>query len=145
MSEADRLNAILEQEAPAAHAMLSAVGRRAAFPLGNPAQSAEARGTRLNATIGQVTDGDGQAMPLPSMAERLSALDGRKAFLYSPQAGHPDLRKAWQVRQRRLAADSAVPTSLPLVTHGLTQGLSMVADLFADRARDLEDGGRPEE
>ena len=132
MTEADRLNAILAREAPAVWQALSDVGRRAAFPLGNPAQSAEAKGTALDATIGQITDGRGGPLPLPALADRAGALDRKKGFLYSAQQGHADLRKAWGARQRRLSGGSTARVSSPLVVHGLTQGIGMVSDLFAD-------------
>ncbi len=137
MSEADRLNAILERDAPAVHRCLTDLGRRVAFPLGNPAQSAQARGTQHNATIGQVTDGRGGALPVPALGDSLGDLDRKKAFLYSPQPGHADLRKAWAARQRAHAGGSKAPTSLPILTHGLTQGLSFLADLFVDAETDV--------
>ena len=132
MSEAERLNALLSETLPAAARCLSEVGRRVAFPRGIPAQSGEARGTEINATIGQITDGDDGALPLPALQSRIPALDPSIAFLYSPQDGQPALRLAWQARQRAKSGGSEVPTSLPVVTHGLSQGISMVADLFAD-------------
>ncbi len=132
MSDVERINAILRRDAPAVWDALSDLGRRVAFPMGNPAQSVDAKGTRLNATIGQVTDGRGGALPLPSMQTDLGAHDAKKWFLYSPQPGHADLRDAWAARQRRLSGGSTLPTSKPLVTHGLTQGISLIADLFAD-------------
>jgi aspartate/methionine/tyrosine aminotransferase len=131
MTEAERLNGILAREAPAVWRALSDVGRRAAFPLGNPAQSAEAKGTALDATIGQITDGKGGPLPLPAVAARVMG-DAAKWLLYSPQQGHPDLRKAWGARQRRWSGGSTAATSQPLVVHGLTQGIGMVAELFAD-------------
>jgi aspartate/methionine/tyrosine aminotransferase len=137
MSESERLNEVLRREAPAAFRCLSELGLRAAFPMGNPAQSAQARGTRLNATIGQVTDGRGGAVPIEAMRALVPALDPEMAFLYSPQAGHSPLRKAWHERQRSQSGGSTVPTSMPILVHGLTQGLSFVADLFADADTDV--------
>jgi aspartate/methionine/tyrosine aminotransferase len=52
------------------------------------------------------------------------------ALAESPPAGWPELRRLWRQRQRRGVAE-AVPSSLPLVTAGLSHGLSLVADLFA--------------
>ena len=68
MSIADALNDDLAAEFPAAFRALSRLGRRIYFPQGIPAQSADARGTRYNATIGQVTDGHGSPTPLPAIA-----------------------------------------------------------------------------
>lgn len=132
MSEAKRLNAILERETPALAACLSPLGRRAAFPQGIPAQSGEAKGTEINATVGQITDGNGRPLPLEALAELVPGLDEKTAFLYSPQEGHADLRNAWARRQHQLALGSTAWATTPITLHGLTQGVSMVADLFAD-------------
>jgi len=135
MTIADALNDDLAAEWPAASRALSALGRRAFFPQGIPAQSAEARGTRYNATIGQVTDGHGSPIPLPAIDEVFVGLDAVKSHLYSPPAGHSDLRQAWAARQRALSGGSTTPTTLPFLTIGLTQALSFAAELF------LEEGG----
>lgn len=129
MSEAERLNRILEREAPALARCLSPLGRAAAFPRGIPFQSAQARGTRLNATIGQLTNGFGAPLPLPSLEEATAMLDPVGTFLYPPVAGPPALCAAWQARQKRIAG-ATVATSQSLVTHGLTHALSLCADLF---------------
>jgi len=133
----DAINGDLERDAPALFRALSDVGRRVFYPPGIPQQAAQARGLALDGTIGQITDGHGHALPLPEMeamlavgsAERLS-----RAFLYSPVEGVPELRQAWRARQRR-GVDDALSSTLPLVTNGLTHGLSIVADLFAGPGR----------
>jgi aspartate/methionine/tyrosine aminotransferase len=107
------------------------------FPPDVPAQSAEARGKGLNGTIGQITDGRGGAVPLPAMAEALGGLsseDLTRALLYSPVEGIPEVRQRWRAWQRRGVPDS-VPSSLPLVTAGLTHSLSVLADLFGTEGR----------
>ncbi|MCO4747756.1 MAG: aminotransferase class I/II-fold pyridoxal phosphate-dependent enzyme [Proteobacteria bacterium] len=132
MSEAARLNAILEREAPALAACLSDLGRRVAFPQGIPAQSGQAKGTEINATVGQITDGRGSPLPLPALADLVPGLDRRTAFLYSPQDGHGKLRDAWSTRQRSLSQGSTAEATRPIALHGLTQGVSTLADMFAD-------------
>ncbi len=130
------LNRQLEQESPEILAALSALGRGAVFPPDIPVQAAEARDTEFNGTIGVFTDGQGGAVPLPAIAEGLAlepALRDR-ALLYSPVGGLPDLRQSWRQWQRRGVAE-APPSSLPLVTAGLTHGLSLVADLFGGAGR----------
>ena len=136
-AEADAVNRALAEEAPALHAALSPLGRRAVYPKGIPFQAAEARGKAYNATIGQITDGRGGAVPLPSMAAALAGLaphERNRAMLYSPIEGFADLRKAWRDWQRR-DAPAGADSSLPLVTVGLTHGLSLAADLFAGEGR----------
>ncbi|MEZ4319097.1 MAG: aminotransferase class I/II-fold pyridoxal phosphate-dependent enzyme [Myxococcota bacterium] len=132
MSESDRLNKILEREAPAVYRCLSPLGREAAFPKGIPWQSSQASGTRINATIGQLTDGHGNALPLSVMEGLTDSLDTAMTFLYAPVEGHRSVRQAWRARETMLAGDYAVPVALPIATHGLTHGLTLMADLFGD-------------
>ncbi len=133
--KSELLNALLMRTARAAAETLSPVGRAAAYPDGIPAQAAQARGCEINATIGQITDDTGRAVPLSSMADALNGLDPRGAFLYSAQGGIGELRLAWrrfqQVDASRVDA-SGIPTSLPQVTAGLTEALYLVAQLFTD-------------
>ncbi len=132
----ERLRDAIESASPALWAALSRLGREVAFPPDIPFQAAEAKGRRYNATIGQITDGAGRPLPIPELADALSlpeaALD--RALLYSPVEGRPELRDRWRRWQRRGVADE-VPSSRPLVTVGLTHGLSLVADLFGGPGR----------
>ena len=134
-----RANSALERETPALFSALSPLGRRVVFPPDIPFQAAQARGKSFNATIGQITDGKGGAVRLASLARGLEGLpDDRidRALLYSPVEGIPELRELWRERQRRLAGvPDETPSSLPLVTVGLTHGLSIVADLFGGEGR----------
>lgn len=130
MTESARLNRILQSHAPAAAACLSPLGRAAAFPAGIPFQAAAAKKTEYNGTIGQITDGAGSPLPVPSLLEQVPGLDPVACFLYAPVVGDPALLEAWRARQRALAGDHHTPCSLPIATHGLTHGLSLLADLF---------------
>jgi hypothetical protein len=119
---------------PALWSALSRLGRSVQQPVHFlPLQTAEARGKPFNATIGQITDGHGKAVPLPTMAAALGGLSDEarsRAFLYSPVEGLADLRQAWKKRQAH-----RVPSSLPLVTVGAEQGRSLVGDLFVEEGR----------
>lgn len=132
-------NAVLQTDVPALFAALSPLGRRVVFPPDIPFQAAQARGKAFNATIGQITDGRGGAVRLPSLARGLGGLPDERidrALLYSPVEGIRELRELWRARQRRLAdVPGDVPSSLPVVTVGLTHGLSIVADLFGGEGR----------
>ncbi len=133
MSESDRLNAVLAQELPGVVRCLSPLGRRAAFPKGIVYQAAQAKGSRINATIGQLTDGSGRAMPLKPVARGGRDLPPEETFLYAPVEGPRSLREAWLARERRLAGGTSDgQASLPVVTHGLTHSLSLIAGLFSD-------------
>jgi aspartate/methionine/tyrosine aminotransferase len=127
------LNRVLE--GTVVEGLLSDFGRRAYFPKGIVAQSAEAGklAHRLNATIGIATRG-GQAMHLPAIRERIAGLSPNEIFAYAPTAGAPALREAW--RKEMVAKNPSLagkPTSLPAVAAGLTHGIALAAELFADK------------
>lgn len=123
------LNDALERSHPAAHALLAEAGLRAVFPADITAQTAQAKGCELRATIGQFTRGDGTAFTPPALSDHVHGLDRERTFLYGPVGGHGLLRQAWA---QRLTAQGAGDISLPLVCSGITNGLSLLADLFVD-------------
>ncbi len=128
----DRLNATIQTGSPTLWACLSPLARRAAYPPDIPFQAAEARSKTYNATIGQITDGQGHILALPAIERALAGLpttDRNQALLYSPIDGLAELRQRWRERQRR-GQPADKPSSLPLVVVGLTHGVSLVADLF---------------
>ena len=133
------LNRTIEATSPALAQALSPLGRRIHYPPDIPFQAAEARGKEVNGTIGQITDGAGKALALSAMSEQLAAMPEaarNRSLLYSPVEGMPDVRQAWRAWQRRGVGEE-VPSSLPLVTTGLTHGLSIVADLFGGEGRSV--------
>jgi aspartate/methionine/tyrosine aminotransferase len=130
MNKAEALNLQIESAWPAASAMLSNLGLRAAFPDGVPAQAQEANACELNGSIGQITDGNGNALPLPSLGKLFGDLDRNSSFLYPPQLGIRPLRKAWGLRTESRA--TGLKLTPPMVTVALTHGLSICSDLFTD-------------
>jgi hypothetical protein len=124
----------IQDASPALWATLSRLGRAVQQPVHFlPLQTAEARGKTFNATIGQITDGHGRAVPLPTMDAALGGLPDEarsRAFLYSPVEGLADLRQAWKERQAH-----RIPAALPLVTFGAQQGRALIADLFVEEGR----------
>lgn len=130
MNKAETLNQQIQTAWPAAAALLSPMGLRAAFPAGVPAQAAEAKGCEFNGSIGQVTDGHGNALPLPSLSNLLGDLDRNASLLYPPQLGIAGLRALWRDRITARAPGLSLP--LPMVTVALTHGISLCADLFCD-------------
>jgi len=127
--EAQEVNERLRSLSPALLASLSPLGRRAFSPKGITFQAAQSRGCRINATVGQITDGSGQPFPLAPLAEQLSGLNPRDAFLYAPVAGREPVRQAWHARLAREDARMA-GVALPIVTSGICHALSMAAELF---------------
>jgi aspartate/methionine/tyrosine aminotransferase len=128
------LNQIIEREAPAVMRMLSTLGKKLYFPKGILTQSAEAKekAHRYNATIGEAREQQ-RSMGLPSITCALSGLSPDQALPYAPSAGRNDLRKAWvkEIRDKNPSLGD-LPFSLPVVTSGITHGLSTLADLFID-------------
>ena len=113
--------------------MLSPLGLEVEFPADIPFQAAQAKDKEINATIGQITDGRGAPIVLPSMASSAAGFGSEergRAFLYSPVAGIEELRQLWRSWQHR-DRSRAVVSTLPMVTVGLTHGLSLIADLFS--------------
>jgi aspartate/methionine/tyrosine aminotransferase len=64
----------------------------------------------------------------------LAAGDLELALAGSPVEGLPEVRRRWREWQRR-SAPAMVPSSLPLVTAGLSHGLSLVAELFGGEGK----------
>lgn len=116
-------------------AMLSDVGRRMFFPKGIVAQSAEAgqKATRFNATIGMATS-KGQPMYLSDIYNQFApnAFKPSELFAYAPGGGDQQLRTLWKEEMvRKNPSLEGKLLSQPIVTSGLTHGLSMLAQLFA--------------
>ncbi len=131
---AQELNEIIQNSNTHVYDMLSQVGKNLFFPKGILTQSAEAKekAHKFNATIGMATEG-GRTMYLPSVMAMIKGLEPEEALAYAPSFGNPALRKAWKealfVKNPSLAGKS---TSLPIVSHAITHGLSVVSDMWVD-------------
>jgi aspartate/methionine/tyrosine aminotransferase len=128
------LNQTIEREAPAIMRMLSTLGRELYFPKGILTQSAEAnqKAHRFNATIGEAREAK-KSMGLDAILCHFADLTADNVLPYAPSAGRADLRKAWQgeIRAKNPSLGDT-PMSLPVVTSGITHGLSTIADMFVD-------------
>ncbi len=127
------LNRTLSTDGSPIASMLSDQGRRLYFPSrGILGQSAAAKGSEINATIGTAFENDGTPLTLECLAD-IVQLD-RKAFLYTPSYGLADLRGKW--REMMLEKNPSLrgkQFSMPVVTQALTHGLSVASSLFIDR------------
>lgn len=134
---AQELNAIIKNANPHLMEMFSKTGRRLFFPKGILSQSAEAKqkaDPKFNATIGIATE-NLHTMHLSSV---MSFLDRERirpseALTYAPSFGIPDLRKAWKESlYEKNPSLKGKNISLPVVTTGITHGISVFADMFLD-------------
>ena len=114
-------------------ALLSDVGQRMFFPKGIVAQAAEAAhaGVRHNATQGIATV-NGEPYALPSVARHYAHLSSAQIVSYAPTGGIVALRERWRTELRAKNSALSDNYSLPVVTGGITNAISTVAELFAN-------------
>lgn len=136
--QAEELNQIIRSKSPALYEMLSERGKNIFFPKkGILGQTAEAKGTRINATIGAAIEDDGSPMRLETIASKIN-LDPSLVFPYAPSFGRPDLRARWKsMIYEKSPSLGKTEISLPVVTNALTHGISMAGYLFADAGDDV--------
>jgi aspartate/methionine/tyrosine aminotransferase len=132
---AEELNSQLQ--GTVAGRLLSRLGSRFYFPKGIVAQAGEAKKAAhtANATIGMAFSG-GKPLVLSAIADCVPTLTPEQIVAYAPTAGVEQLRKEWQSRiiQKNPSLNQE-KISLPVVTTGLTGGLSAIADLFVEEGQ----------
>ncbi len=113
--------------------LLSRRGKAIFYPAkGILAQGAAARGKEINATIGTAYEDDGKPMVLPSIARQID-IDTREVFPYAPSEGLKPLRDKWKELVRTKGpALGGVEISVPVVTCGVTNALSVIGYMFVD-------------
>ena len=100
------------------------------FPLnGIVKQATESIGVNINATAGVAYDDDGRLMTLPSLQKYFGLETNR--LNYAPTPGIEDLRYEWmrEIHEKNPSLGTA-PTTLPIVTNGLTHGINITGQLF---------------
>jgi len=131
---AEELNQTIANANPHLMEMLSDVGKKLFFPKGILSQSAEAKekAHKTNATIG-IAKEDGHTMHFKTVMEAICELRPSESITYAPSFGIPALRKVWrsaQLEKNPTLKDK--PISLPVVTSGITHGVSTLSDLWVD-------------
>lgn len=114
--------------------LLSEMGKRFYFPKGIVAQSAEAskNAKRFNATIGIAKIGS-KPIHLSLIRQMVPELDENEIFPYAPTPGILELRELWKAQMiKKNPGLKDKTTTTPLVVGGLTNGISLVADMFFD-------------
>lgn len=131
--QAIALNEVIQKVNSSVFELLSERGKNIFFPkLGILAQSAQAKGKEINATIGEAVEDDGHSMHLPQF-DKLVNLPDSAVFPYAPSFGKPDLRSSWKsfiYKKNPSLEDTLI--SLPIATNGITHALSISAYLFVD-------------
>ena len=131
--QAITLNEVIQKSKPSVFELLSERGKNIFFPkLGILAQSAQAKGKDINATIGEAVEDNGHSMHLSDFDKMISLPDAA-VFPYAPSFGKPDLRATWKsfiYKKNPSLGDTTI--SLPIATNGITHGLSISAYLFVD-------------
>ncbi|MBD3420886.1 MAG: aminotransferase class I/II-fold pyridoxal phosphate-dependent enzyme [Chitinivibrionales bacterium] len=137
-SQAVALNDTISAANPAVLDLLSERGKRIFFPKeGILAQTAQADGKDINATIGAAFEDDGTIMHLGSIAKNVS-LDPSRIFPYAKGFGRPDLRGRWKemmIAKNPSLAKCAI--SLPVATAALTHALSIAGYLFVHEGDEI--------
>lgn len=136
--QAIELNNEISKANPVVLDLLSERGKNIFFPKkGILGQTADAKGKRINATIGAAIEDDNSPMRFKSL-ENLVNLNPALIFPYAPSFGRPDIREKWKSliydKNPSLVGKNI---SLPIVTSALTHGLSMVGYLFLNDGEKL--------
>lgn len=136
--QSEELNKIIQEKSSVVFDLLSERGKNIFFPKkGILGQTAEAKGTKINATIGAAVEDDGTPMRLESIASKIN-MDPGLVFPYAPSFGRPDIRARWKsMIYEKNPALAGVEISLPVVTNALTHGISMAGYMFLDEGDEV--------
>lgn len=131
---AKELNEVIEAANPHIFNMLSDMGKAFFFPKGILSQGAEAKekAHRINATIG-IAKEKGHTMAFSSVTQYIDDIPPRESLTYAPSFGIPALRNIWRemmIKKNPSLKEKTI--SLPVVTNGITHGVSTLADLWVN-------------
>jgi len=131
--QASDLNEIIQKLNQNVLEILSERGKNIFFPkLGILSQSAQAKGKKINATIGEAIEDNGTSMHL-SEFDKLINLPLGSVYPYAPSFGKKELRDYWKESiYRKNPSLGTTPISIPIVTSGLTHGISISSYMFVD-------------
>lgn len=131
---AAELNEMIKKENVYLFNMLSELGKELFYPKGILTQTAEARerADRYNATVGIAQQGPA-AMHLQCVVQYLNDLDTDEVIPYAPTTGKQELREEWarEMKEKNPSLQGKA-ISFPIVTSGLTHGLTLAGELFVN-------------
>ncbi len=131
---AKELNQIIKEANVHIYESLSEVGKNLFFPKGILTQGAEAKekAYKFNATVGMATE-KGRTMFLPSVMSMIRELKPEDALTYASSFGILPLREAWkEALPKKNPSLKEKEISLPVVSHAITHGMSVIADMWVD-------------
>lgn len=136
--QAAELNKLIQEKNPVVFDVLSERGKKIFFPKkGILGQSADAKGTKINATIGAAIEDDGSPMRLEAIASKVG-LDPSLIFPYAPSFGRPDIRAKWKsMIAEKNPSVKGKELSNPVVTNALTHGISMAGYMFLNEGDEV--------
>ena len=132
---AEELNKTIIASNPHIYDMLSDMGKALFFPKGILSQSAEAKikADKINATIGIAKEGN-SVLSLSSITQYITGIEPNEYLPYAPSFGIPALREKWKkslYTKNPSLGNQAI--SLPVVTSGITHGVSVLSDLWVNK------------
>ncbi|WP_300457376.1 aminotransferase class I/II-fold pyridoxal phosphate-dependent enzyme [Desulfobacula sp.] len=131
---AQELNQTIKGSNPHIFEMLSDMGKALFFPKGILSQSAEAKlkADKINATIGIAKEGNA-VLSLPSITRYITGIDPDDYLSYAPSFGIAELRNKWKTDlYKKNPSLKNKKVSLPVVTSGITHGVSILSDMWID-------------
>lgn len=135
--EADQINSLIRKSNSNVFSMLSMHGKSAFFPKrGILSQAAEAAGRKINGTIGIALEDDKTPMRLDAVSGSVD-LNPKDVFPYAPGYGKPDLRAQWKRMILEKNPSVSGNISMPVVTAGLTHGISIAGYLFCGEGDEI--------
>ncbi len=128
------LNNIINGSNPHIFEMLSNMGKELFFPKGILSQSAEAKqkADKINATIGIAKEGK-SVLSLSSVTKYIKDIEPDDYLTYAPSFGLLTLRNKWKADlYKKNPSLLNKEISLPVVTSGITHGVSILSDMWID-------------
>lgn len=136
--QAEKLNQTIMEINPVIYDLLSERGKNIYFPSkGLVKQGLDAKGKKINASIGIALEDDGSPLRLEAIDSRLN-MPPDETFTYASSYGKGELRTIWRniIREKNPSLGNH-PISNPVVTAALTHGLSMCGYLFVDEGDEI--------
>lgn len=136
--QAETLNIAIKDVNPSVYDLLSEKGKNIFFPTkGLVKQGLDAKGKKINASIGMAMEDDGSPLRLNAI-DKLLNMPPEEVYPYVSSFGKAELRDIWKkiIREKNPSL-GAHPISKPVVTSALTHGLSMCGYLFVNEGEEV--------